>query len=285
MNENIVLVTGMSGAGKSSAMNALEDLGYLCIDNFPKELLPNLEQLLNGNADKYGAVALSVPISDYVDFLNYFDNCANLQTIFLDCSDEELLLRYRFTRRKHPMIVSGRASTLEDAIEIERDEFAALMVHRKNTFHLDSTKLSSQALINRVRHLFKSSGKPEFTITFQSFGFKHGMPMDADSVVDVRFLPNPFYEPALRTMTGNDKAVYDYVLEAADTQAFLTELSGILDFTFSQYDKQNKSNMIVAVGCTGGQHRSVSIVNWLYEQYKDKYRCFKDHRDLEGLEA
>lgn len=286
MNENIVLVTGMSGAGKSSAMNALEDLGWYCIDNFPKELLPQLETLLDQTQPKYKNIAFSVSANDYLSFLNYFDGQArNLQIIFLDCSDEELLLRYRFTRRQHPMIADGSATTLEDAIEFERDYFDHLQNNTQNTFHLDTTKLTSQALINRIRHRFKSADKPEFAVTFQSFGFKHGVPMDADTIFDVRFLPNPFYEPALRNKTGNDEDVYNYVIEAPETREFLSRLEAFLDYTFEQYDRQSKSNMIVSIGCTGGQHRSVSIANWLYDHYKDKYRCFKSHRDLESVEA
>ncbi|WP_353510083.1 RNase adapter RapZ, partial [Faecalibaculum rodentium] len=285
MNENLVLVTGMSGAGKSSAMNALEDLGYCCIDNFPRELLPQLQELLEKEQDRYKNIALSVSAADYTSFVNYFDNIAkDLQIIFLDCSDEELLLRYRFTRRQHPMIASGQATTLEDAIEMERMSFNQILANMNNTFHLDTTKLSSQALINRVRHRFKSTDRPEFTVTFQSFGFKHGMPMDADMVLDVRFLPNPFYEPSLRNKTGNDKEVYDYVMESQDTQEYIHRTGEMLDYVLEQYDKQNKSNMIISVGCTGGQHRSVSIANWLYDRYKDKYRCFKSHRDVEGGE-
>lgn len=192
MNENLVLVTGMSGAGKSSAMNALEDLGYCCIDNFPRELLPQLQELLEKEQDRYKNIALSVSAADYTSFVNYFDNIAReLQIIFLDCSDEELLLRYRFTRRQHPMIASGQATTLEDAIEMERLSFDQILANMNNTLHVDTTKLSSQALINRIRHRFKSTDKPEFTVTFQSFGFKHGMPMDADMVLDVGFCPIP----------------------------------------------------------------------------------------------
>ncbi len=281
MVEKIVLVTGMSGAGKSSAMNALEDMGYYCIDNFPKELLDDLETLLKKDEKKYRYIAFSVSAIDYQAFVDYFDNInCPLQILFLDCSDETLLLRYRFTRRQHPMIANGLASTLEDAIEIERDFLDPLQENSQNTIHIDTTKLSTSALANRVMHRFKSAQKSVFTITFQSFGFKHGNPMDADMVIDVRFLPNPFYDPNLRDKTGNQKEVYDYVMEKEETKEFIGRLKNYCDFVFSSYEKQNKSHIIVAVGCTGGQHRSVSICNWLYSTYKDKYRCFKSHRDI-----
>ena len=281
MNRKIVLVTGMSGAGKSSAMNALEDMGYYCIDNFPKELLPQLDELLATRSSQYPYVALSVSALDYLDFVTYFKNLTEpISIVFLDCSNEELLLRYRFTRRHHPMIASNKATTLEEAIEIERDLFDHLQESAGDTIHIDTTKLSSAALAKRIRHRFQKFQSTPFTITFQSFGFKHGVPMDADMVIDVRFLPNPFYEPDLREKTGNQKEVYDYVMKKPETQDFILRLKDYADFVFTSYAAQNKSHMIVAIGCTGGQHRSVSICNWLYDTYKDQYTCFKSHRDI-----
>lgn len=282
MNKNVILVTGMSGAGKSSAMNALEDLGYYCIDNFPKELLDDLESLLNRNEEKYKKLALSVSAIDYVTFMNYFDRQEdNTKVIFLDCADDELLLRYRFTRRNHPLVTNGEAATLEEAIELERDYFDHLQANQDKTFRFDTTKMTTAALANNIRKRFKSNEKDDFKITFQSFGFKHGVPLDADAIIDVRFLPNPFYEPALREKTGNDEEVYNYVLCKDDTQEFCRRLKEYLDFCFQEYAAQKKNHMIVAVGCTGGQHRSVSIANWLYDQYKDQYPVFRSHRDIE----
>lgn len=149
------------------------------------------------------------------------------------------------------MIATNLATTLEEAIEMERDYFDHLQENAQNTIHLDTTKLTPQALANRIRHRFRTDEKTEFTITFQSFGFKHGVPMDADSVIDVRFLPNPFYEPSLRDKTGNQEEVYNYVMSADETKELVEKLKAYLDFTFSSYDKQNKSHMIVAIGCTG----------------------------------
>lgn len=280
MNKNTVLVTGMSGAGKTSVMNILEDMGYYCIDNFPKELLPNLEELLQEES-RYDLVALSVSAVDYLDFVNYFKNISRkLQIIFLDCSNEQLLLRYRFTRRKHPIIAHQLATTLEDAIELERDLFDHLEENSTQTLHIDTTKLSISDLNKKLRNRFKVHSHNEFTITFQSFGFKHGIPLDADQIIDVRFLTNPFYEPDLKDKTGNQKEVYDYVMQDAQTQEFVERLKNYLDFVFEMYRIQNKSHMIVSIGCTGGQHRSVSICNWLYDHYKDTYRSFKSHRDI-----
>lgn len=281
--KNIVLVTGMSGAGKTSAMNALEDLNYYTIDNYPKELLDQLEELLETNQEKYEQLALAVSAQDYQDFLNFFDGLDRpVHVIFVDASDDELLLRYRFTRRAHPMITSKQASTLEEAIELERDYFESLQNNMQDTVHIDTTKMTPAELSNAVRSHFSGQENPEFSITFQSFGFKKGVPLDADQIIDVRFLPNPFYEPELRNKTGNDKEVYDYVMEKKETQEFIKLLKDYLDFVLKSYQDQQKNYMIVSVGCTGGQHRSVSIANWLKKQYEDEYKCIVNHRELKN---
>lgn len=281
MEKQLVLITGMSGAGKTSAMNALADLGYNCIDNYPKELLPALEGLIEGGDPQYDRLALSASSQDYVDFVNFFDNLKRpLQVVFVDASDEELLLRYRFTRRMHPLLINNSASTLEEAIELERDSFKDLEENMKDTLHLDTTRLTPQALVNTLKPYFKIPTEPEFAITFQSFGFKHGLPMDADIVIDVRSLPNPFYEPELKKLTGNDEKVYQYVMEREETREYVSRLKNYLDFVFDSYRSQNKNHMIVAVGCTGGQHRSVSVCNWLFDHYKSDYKTYKFHRDL-----
>lgn len=280
MSKSIVLLTGMSGAGKSSAMNALEDMGYYCIDNFPKELLAQLEILLK-EKDKYKYVALSVSAIDYMYFINFFDAISKkISIIYLDASDEELLLRYRFTRRQHPLISNGLATTVEEAIEMERAYFDRVDNSQFSSIHIDTTKMSTAELYKRIQNRFKVNTEGNFTITFQSFGFKHGLPMDADVVIDARFLPNPYYDPRLRSKTGNDKDVYDYVMQAKETKEFIVLLKAYYDMVFDSYAKQNKAHMIVAIGCTGGQHRSVSICNWMYDQYKQKYHCLKSHRDI-----
>lgn len=280
MEKQLVLITGMSGAGKTSAMNALSDLGYTCIDNYPKELLPALENLLENNDPTYDRLALTASSQDYVDFMNFFDNLKRpLQVIFVNASDEELLLRYRFTRRMHPLLLRHQASTLEEAIELERDSFKDLEENMKDTLHVDTTRLTPQALVNTLKPYFKSKSEPEFAITFQSFGFKNGLPLDADIVIDVRSLPNPFYEPELKKLTGNDEKVYQYVMERQETRDYIDRLKNYLDFVFESYRSQNKNHMIVAIGCTGGQHRSVSVCNWLYDHYKKDYKTFRFHRD------
>lgn len=281
MKKNIVLVTGMSGAGKTSAMNALEDLNYYTIDNFPKELLDQLEDLLCRDDPKYDNLALAVSAQDYQEFVNFFDAMDRpVQIVFVDAKDDELLLRYRFTRRKHPLITMGQANTLEEAIELERDYFESLRDNMQDVVQFDTTKMTQQELSNTVRSHFSGSENKEFAITFQSFGFKKGVPLDADEIIDVRFLPNPFYDPDLRTMTGNDKPVYDYVMEKEETKEFCKTLKSYLDFVLKAYQDQQKNYLIVSVGCTGGQHRSVSIANWLKQQYEKDYKCYVNHRDI-----
>lgn len=281
MDKQIVLVTGMSGAGKTSAMNALEDLGYFCIDSFPSELLADMEGLLEKGDPKYDRLAFAVSAQEYLKFMNFFDALNRpVKVVFVDADDDELLLRYRFTRRQHPMITQKLAATLEEAIELERDYFEHLQGNMKNTIHIDTSKMTNQGLSNAVRHYFTRENNDEFNVTFQSFGYKNGMPMDADVVVDVRFLPNPFYEPSLRNKTGNDREVYDYVMTREETREFTEKLKDYLDFVLESYKGQQKTHTIICIGCTGGQHRSVSITNWLYDTYKDKYNCYKSHRDI-----
>ncbi len=271
---NVVLITGMSGAGKTSAMNILEDMGYHCIDNFPVQLLSSLGHLIREQDDKrYDNIALATNAVDYMQFLNYFENIGmTVNVVFLDASNEELLLRYRFTRRHHPMLLFSMANTLEEAIEVERDLFNRL--NERAILHIDTTKLGLQELRNILFSRLSFKVKPEFTISFMSFGFKHGLPIDADIVSDVRFLPNPYYVDALKEKTGNDKEVYDYVMKFDETKEFCRRLHDYLDYVLTQYAKQKRSHLTVAIGCTGGHHRSVTIANWLYALYKDRYQCF-----------
>ena len=235
---NILLVTGMSGAGKTSAMGILEDMGYHCIDQFPVQLLANLGDIIHDQPDsRYANIALATPAIDYPKYLNYFENSdANVRVIFLDASDEKLLLRYKFTRRHHPMILFQKANTLEEAIQV-------------------------------------------FSISFVSFGFKYGVPLDADLIFDMRFLPNPFYIDELKELTGDDQSVFDYVMACEETKRLLKHITHYLDFCFESYAKENKNHLTVGIGCTGGKHRSISVTNWLYEHYQKSYHCYKSHRD------
>lgn len=278
-DQNVLLVTGMSGAGKTTAMGILEDMGYHCIDQFPVQLLSSLGEIVNSKPDpRYSNLALATSALDYPKFLNYFENIGcNVRVIFLDASNEKLLLRYKFTRRHHPMMMDGKANTLEEAIEVERDMFDSL--NERAVLHIDTTKLSQQELKTALIEKFSLNSKPVFSVSFVSFGFKHGVPLDADFIFDVRFLPNPYYIDDLKEKTGDDVEVYDYVMKFDETKELLKRLENFLDFVFERYKMEGKSHLTVCVGCTGGHHRSVSVTNWLYDYYKSQCHCFKSHRD------
>ncbi|MEG1638129.1 MAG: RNase adapter RapZ [Erysipelotrichaceae bacterium] len=277
--QNVILVTGMSGAGKTTAMGILEDMGYHCIDQFPVQLIKNLGEIIREEPDpRYSNIALATTAIDYPVFLNYFENIGvNVRVVFLDASNEKLLLRYKFTRRHHPFLMFSKANTLEEAIEVERDMFNS--INERAILHIDTTKMSQQELKNVIETKLTFTSKPSFSISFVSFGYKYGVPLDADLLFDVRFLPNPYYIPELKEMTGDDAPVYDYVMKFEQTKIFLDKIQTFLDYAFIEYDKEGKTHLTVGIGCTGGQHRSVSVTNWLFDHYKEKYNSYKGHRD------
>ena len=277
----VVIVSGLSGAGKTNAMGVLEDMGYHCMDQYPLVLLPHLiEMVVSNQDDRYHNLALSTNLSElkaFVERLQILD--WDLRILLLEASPAELLRRYKFTRRTHPMILSKKASTLEEGIQLERE---LLNAHKENyRFSVDTTHLNINELKRKLRQVYAINEKANFSISFISFGYKQGVPLDADLLFDVRFLPNPYWIEDLRPLTGNDQAVYDYVISSKETQRFINKLSSFLDYAFKQYDKEGKNHFTVGIGCTGGQHRSVSLVNFLQEKYSGKYVCYKDHRDIE----
>ena len=269
----------MSGAGKTTAMGILEDMGYHCIDQFPVQLLSNLGEIIHSKIDpRYSNIALATTALDYPKFLNYFKNIeTNVKVIFFDASDEKLLLRYKFTRRHHPMILFQKANTLEEAIEVERDMFEAL--NDRPMMRIDTTQLSQAELKAILMDKLNLSSHQVFSISFVSFGFKYGVPLDADLIFDMRFLPNPFYIDELKELTGDDQSVFDYVMACEETKRLLKHITHYLDFCFESYAKENKNHLTVGIGCTGGKHRSISVTNWLYEHYQKSYHCYKSHRD------
>lgn len=279
MERTIILVTGLSGAGKTTAMGVLEEMGYYCIDRFPVDLIQSFCNLLNERADnRYQHLALSVSAGDFQQFyLLLQDVEANLRILYLDAADDQLLLRYKHSRRKHPLLLSNRANTLEEAIDVEREDLTA--IRDVATVSIDTTFLNQQALRNKIQQIFSSRGKSEFSISFISFGYRYGLPQDADLVFDVRHLANPFWQPPLRSKSGEDKEVYDFVIGDEQTQSYIQRLQTFLDYSFVQQEKEGKNHVTVAIGCTGGQHRSVSVVNWLVAHYQSPYVCFKNHRD------
>ncbi len=277
--QNVLLVTGMSGAGKTTAMGILEDMGYHCIDQFPVQLLSSLGEIINSQPDpRYTNIALATTAMDYPKFLNYFENIdAKVRVLFLDASNDKLLLRYKFTRRHHPMLMFSKANTLEEAIEVERDMFESL--NDRSLMRIDTSQLSQTELKAILMDKLNMDSHQVFSISFVSFGYKYGVPLDADLIFDMRFLPNPFYIEELKELSGDDAAVYDYVIQKPETKQLLSHITQYLDYCFESYAKESKNHLCVCIGCTGGQHRSISVTNWLYRHYKNQYHCYKSHRD------
>lgn len=285
MNSRIVLVTGLSGAGKTTAMGVLEELGYLCMDRFPVELCCQLRTLIKSDtSDKYRRLALSVSAQDFSAFQTQMkDIDRELRTLYLDAETDQLLLRYKYARRVHPLVLSGRAPSLAAAIELEKIELQG--IKDTATIHIDTTHLRTADLKLRIQELFAADRQDSFFVSFISFGYRYGIPQDADLVFDVRFLVNPYWEPELRGKTGDDPDVYRYVMHDGATRQFLEELTHFLDVSFRAQRHSGKNHFSVAIGCTGGQHRSVSVVNYLYQHYQDQIVCYKDHRDLPQAEV
>ena len=281
MPKRLLLISGVSGAGKTTASNILEDMGYLCMDQFPIELLPNLLELIAGDtSSRYDRVAITISLDNLSRYYQLLNNSnVDVQIILLDAASEVIINRYKFTRRVHPLLVSNRVNTLEEAIAYEKELLAKLT--KPNTLVIDTSKLSLGDHKATLDKLLKYDDFLNFSVSFVSFGFTNGVPGDADLVFDVRFLDNPYYIEELRNKSGNDQEVYDYVMKKDATSEYLKYLLAYLDYTFKFYDaKEEKRHLTVCVGCTGGQHRSVSITNYLYEHYKDRYLCYKKHREL-----
>lgn len=278
--KKLVLISGISGAGKSTASNILEDMGFTCIDQYPVELLPDLIELIKtDNSIKYEKVALTIGLIDLEKFIHLLENSDFESTlIILDANKDTIINRYKFSRRVHPLVVSNTASSLEEAVEIEKD---LLKKFKKRNIHIINTSnLTAKQHKEKLDKILKYDDYNNLAITFESFGFKNGVPDDADVVFDVRMLENPFYVDKLKNKTGNDKPVSDYVLNSKLTQRYIKKLVSYIDFMLKAYDNEEKRHLTICIGCTGGQHRSVTIANYLYNYYKDKYMCYIVHREL-----
>jgi UPF0042 nucleotide-binding protein len=278
--KRVILVSGMSGAGKSTATRILEDMGYHIIDNFPVQLVSLLVDMIETSTDpRYSYIALSTSAQDFALFLSGLKGEGiEVQVMFLDANDAVLLHRYKSTRRMHPLLLSNTCNTLEEAISVERSMFSHI-ANNGSFVTIDSSFSDEKEFRKKIEQYFSKSSVPAFSISFISFGYKYGVPMDADMMIDVRFLPNPFWVVKLRPYSGNDPQVYNYVMDKPETQEFIKRLLAFTDYAFEQYVKEGKNHFTVAIGCTGGQHRSVTITNFLYDHYKEKYNCYKEHLD------
>lgn len=277
----VVLVTGISGAGKTTAMAVLEDMGYYCIDRYPANLIQELIEMLHKESDneRLKNLALSVSAQDFFMFKQAFENIeADLTILYLDASYDSLLLRYKYNRRNHPLLVLKKSNSLEEAIDIEIESFSE--VREYATIIIDTSYLSVHDLSKRIQNVFAISSQKSLSISFMSFGYRHGLPRDADLVVDVRFLKNPYWDESLREQSGNNRGVYEFVMNDQKTLEFIDNFVPYLEFVLNQYTNDTKHHLTVAVGCTGGQHRSVSLVNWLQRRYENDYPVFVNHRDV-----
>ena len=276
----VVIVTGMSGAGKTSAMACFENLAFRCIDNYPVPLLTEFAELVQDNS-QYQRVAMAVSLEDALKAIRLLNNLdwINLTVVFLDCDDETLVKRYKQTRRSHPLLISNKASSLLEAIEFERR--LAEPISRLANIYIYTTKIKGARFQDILEDYFNKGKLDPFRITFVSFGYKHGVPKDADLLLDVRFLPNPFYIEELRQLTGNDQAVYDYVMEKEETKIFVEKTTEFLDYLLKEYEKEGKMHLVIGIGCTGGQHRSVTLTNYFADYYSQYYQVHRLHRDAD----
>lgn len=264
---DIILVTGMSGAGKTTAMSIFEDMGYLIIDNLPSELLVEFNNHWNKEEkSSYQKVVIGVRLFEMPSFIhNEKLKGINPRIVFLNCSDDELRRRYKYNRRTHPLIITNQANTIDSAIETEREIFNEYENFAQVT--IDTTFTTKSDLIDIFEERLDFKFYLSTQIVFQSFGFRYGIPLDADYVFDVRFLDNPYYDKALRVLTGKDEDVKKAVLDDIKTKPFLHELIALLDVVLHESLAMDRGIINIAIGCTGGQHRSVVIADYLAHYY------------------
>lgn len=282
-----VIVTGMSGAGKSTTLKMMEDMGYFCVDNLPIPLIPKLAELItvpNGEINKV-ALGLDIRSGQHLKELGtILDDLDKAETgyeiLFLDSEDITLVKRYKETRRNHPLAAGGR---IEKALAEERKQIEFLK--ERASYILDTSRMLTRELKKALTDIFMENKEyKNLYITVLSFGFKYGIPNDADLVFDVRFLPNPYYYEELRPLSGNDKPIQDFVMSYDAAQEFLKKLSDMVQFLIPHYISEGKNQLVIAVGCTGGKHRSVTLANALHDKLDVENRTYglkKEHRDIE----
>ena len=280
-----IIVTGLSGAGKSEATNALEDMGYFCVDNLPPKLIKKFAEVCKQSQGSIDKVALVMDIRGGIFFDDLFESLSELskeqfqyEILFLDTSDEVLVKRFKEKRRSHPLAPGGRVIT---GIELERQKLRE--VKDKADVIIDTSKYAIKDLREEMARKFGDKEMPEkqMAITILSFGFKYGIPVDSDLVFDVRFIPNPFYIPELKPFSGNDEPVKNYVMEQTETQTFLQKVNDMFEFLIPNYQNEGKRQLIISIGCTGGRHRSVAIANSIYETLRaNNHDVYVEHRDI-----
>jgi UPF0042 nucleotide-binding protein len=278
---DLVVITGMSGAGKTVAIQSFEDMGYFCIDNMPPTLVPKFWELIK-ESGKVSKIALVVDLrsrsffEEIQSMLAEIENTSFIDTriLFLDASDTELVSRYKETRRTHPLAMDGLVT---EGIRKERAILEDLKT--RASIVIDTTNLTPRQLREKINQEFRHSQDRGFRIEMVSFGFKYGLPIDADIAMDVRFLPNPHYVPELRPLTGQDESVREYVMSFPETEQFYQQFISLLETIMPGYVKEGKSSLIIAIGCTGGQHRSVALTERVGKALSKEYKVNITHRD------
>ncbi|WP_141432991.1 RNase adapter RapZ [Bacillus sp. 03113] len=280
----MVIITGMSGAGKTVAIQSFEDLGFFCVDNLPPTLLPKFLELIKDSENKMNKVALVMDLRGREFFEHLFKSLDDLgettwitpQVVFLDADDASLVRRYKESRRSHPLAPSGLPL---EGIKLERDMLEELKGRAQIIYN--TSQMKPRELREKILTEFSVNKKTIFTVNVMSFGFKNGIPIDADLVFDVRFLPNPHYIEHMRPKTGLDHDVSSYVLKWAETQKFIEKVTDLLSFMLPHYKREGKAQLVIAIGCTGGQHRSVTLAEYIGKHYEEDYYTRITHRDIE----
>ncbi|MCL6612497.1 MAG: RNase adapter RapZ [Peptococcaceae bacterium] len=283
-HKRLVIVTGLSGAGKTQAVRSLEDLGFFCVDNLPPTLIPKFVDLCTESKKDIDKIALVVDVRGR-EFFNALSEVLNeldgmgvrYEILFLEASGETLIRRFKETRRSHPLGVDG---DVLHWIEEERNRLQDIRGRAHKV--IDTSNLSNSQLREEINNLFGDGANLwKIRVMVVSFGYKYGMPMDSDLVFDVRFMPNPHYDPGLGPMTGNDREVQDYVMNPPESQEFIRKLFDLIDFLLPQYIKEGKTSLTIAIGCTGGVHRSVALANKLSDYLNSRgYNVRIKHRDI-----
>lgn len=282
-----VIISGMSGAGKTSALHIMEDIGYYCVDNIPTSLLQTLCKLCKDSSDKaMKRVAVVVDVRGngdyevmYDDLENFKKNNEGVSILYIDAKVDSLIVRYKETRRRHPL--TERLKDGSVAAAVKEEQRLLVPVKTLADYSIDTTFMSIKQLRERIISMFLENSSNSIMLTFMSFGFKYGIPLESDLIIDVRCLPNPFYIAELKEHTGLEKCIQDYVLDSEETQEFVKRLIDWLDYSLPLYLKEGKSELVVGIGCTGGKHRSVTIAELLDNYFMEKgYKCIVQHRDV-----